>query len=303
MTPVPVAGMILDPLAQVPALSTRPAPRGAAAVAGRRHVAVGAGRRAELAPGGPGVRAPGARPCAVRAAAACTRTYGGTDSYVNLGEWQVIAEPGMAAAAHVQPRRPGAWVGTSPGCRPDPPTRRQPGRDALGGRRARPGRRGSSAQTPISWAIGFQDDRAAQLTDLEWVDAPGSRSRACASTQVQVAVSTEQRAGAVAGARHLGAGPRGRRLRGAVPPSRADLGALRALHGAGPEEHGLPGDARPRSACSSGRSMPTYRSVLGAWGRGERPRSSSSWCRPIRPRWSSRSTSRTATTRPRRPRR
>ena len=51
-----------------------------------------------------------------------------------------------------------------------------------------------AAGTPIRWAIGFADDRAAQLTGLEWVDGPGG-DPAQRFEQVDVAISTESALG------------------------------------------------------------------------------------------------------------
>ena len=39
----------------------------------------------------------------------------------------------------------------------------------------------AEAGTQPSWVIGFQDDRAALLTELQWVDPPPSDPRRCAA--------------------------------------------------------------------------------------------------------------------------
>src|SRR6185295_3245374 len=90
-----------------------------------------------------------------------------------MGEWQVIADAGwvppapfnvadLALGGHL------AWM------QPGPEDPRQPDLMLSEDVDTRPWSPYLQGGTPISWAIGFADDRAARLTRLEWVEAPGA---------------------------------------------------------------------------------------------------------------------------------
>ena len=121
-----------------------------------------------------------------------TSVYGNGVDHVALGEWKVVATPGVVPTAGplniADPSLGGhvVWMDPQSG---DPAFAEQilsedPTRETL---RVTPG-------TKPQWVVGFQDDRAAQVTELQWVDPPGSDPNA-RFTSVDVAVSLDSPVG------------------------------------------------------------------------------------------------------------
>jgi hypothetical protein len=98
--------------------------------------------------------------------------YAMPPSTIALGEWKVIAAPGVVPAATpfnlADPALGGhvVWMDPQSGdlTFPDGLLSEDPARQTL------------SVEAGISpqWVIGFNDDRAAQITELQWVDPPDS---------------------------------------------------------------------------------------------------------------------------------
>ena len=117
-----------------------------------------------------------------------TSNWGAGDGPVTLGEWKVVASPGVVPTAApldiADPVRGGHIVWMEP----------QPGSpDAAYGLLTEdptPAKAYLPAGTPIHWVTGFQDDRAAQVTRLEWVDPSGSDPKTRFAA-VDVELSTE----------------------------------------------------------------------------------------------------------------
>jgi Mg-chelatase subunit ChlD len=192
-------------------------------------------------------------------------TYGGPDSYVNLGEWQVIASPEWQPPRTVNLADPVlgghvAWM--FPG--PTDPTQPEGMLSEAAESAWAPWVVGMS---PISWAIGFADDRAAQVTDLEWVDPPGSDAT-MRFDAVHVAVSSGSALGPW---QDLGTWSLDRAADGTVAPFRLPAptwARFVRISGAGPADTGY--WQMPTTIRVLERPIDTgYRSVLGAWGRGE----------------------------------
>ena len=114
-------------------------------------------------------------------------SYGGTTGSVSLGEWKVVATPGFDPDATprniADPVRGGhvAWMSPQPdniqspqGMLTEDPTLWAP---------IIPLRR------QVDWVVGFRDDRAAQVTRIQWVDPPASNP-AIRSSSVDVEVTT-----------------------------------------------------------------------------------------------------------------
>jgi hypothetical protein len=262
---VPVAGMIVNPLSQVPALSTSP-------------------RRVELLLSDDGAAwtpvldvelstrlddQPFPLPEPVPARFAQLRvhsTYGGPDSYVGLGEWQVIASPDWATAGArniADPVLGGHMVSMDPG--PTDPT--QPEgmlSEAVETRAWTPWLKGG---TPVSWVIGFQDDRAAQVTELGWVD-PVPSDPAIRFTEIAVAVSSGSALGPW---EEVGTWRLDRAGDGSVAPFPFEAptwARFIRFTGDGPPETGyweMPAVIRALERPTDAE----YRSILGSWGRDE----------------------------------
>ena len=115
--------------------------------------------------------------------------YADRPDTVALGEWKVVATPGVSPSADpLDIADPGLGghvvVDGSPDDRPrlrgPAAVRRIPTRETL------PVLRGTQPQ----WVVGFQDDRAAQISELRWVDPAGSDPKTRFRT-VDVAVSVD----------------------------------------------------------------------------------------------------------------
>lgn len=121
-----------------------------------------------------------------------TSVYGDGVDHIAIGEWKVVATPGAVPIAGLlniaDPSLGGhvVWMDPQSG---DPAFAEQvlsenPTRETLH----------VTAGTRPQWVVGFQDDRAAQITQLQWVDPTGSDPKA-RFTSVDVAVSLDSPVG------------------------------------------------------------------------------------------------------------
>lgn len=264
--PVPVAGLVVDPLAGSPSLAA--APRIfelALSDDGTSWTTVLAGElRSRMA----------AQPFVLDAVTPArfarltiASTWSGDRSSLQLGEWQVIAVPGWAPSAPLDIASSvlgGHVVSAAPGAA-DP---REPA-SMLDDDPTRPWRQWLDADTTVSWVIGFRDGRAARIDRIEWLDAtdgdPAERFE-----RVRVEVATESPLGPW---QDLGTWTLAHAADGSVAPLRAPDGTWARyvrFTGRGPTgERGyraMPASLRILEASTDD----TYRSILGAWGRHER---------------------------------
>lgn len=264
-TPVPVAGFVVNPLSQGPSLAS--SPRRAEFLLSDDGATWRSVLEVELSPLAQDQAFALATPEPARFAQLRIHdTYGGTDAYVNLGEWQVIAGPDWRPGSTFDIAEP-AYGGHVAWMLPGPTDPSQPDEmlsEAVESRSWAPWVLGGST---ISWAMGFHDDRAAQVTSLEWVDGPDS-DPALRFDSVDVAVSATSALGPW---EDMGTWTLTRAADGSVAPFRLpDPTWVRfvRLSGAGPAETGyrqLPVTIRVlERPVDDG-----YRSILGAWGRGE----------------------------------
>ncbi len=174
--PVMVAGTMVDPLAFDSQLQY--APRDFELLLSNDGAAWQGALTGELSPLGVEQSFVLPTPVAARfAQLRITSTYGSLMSgapvsYAPLGEWKVVAAPGTVVSTGslniADPVRDGHIVWMDP----------QPPNDALA--------MGMLSEDPTPWLVsvarnrparfivGFHDDRAAQVTELQWVDPPGS---------------------------------------------------------------------------------------------------------------------------------
>lgn len=263
---VPVAGFILNPLAGSATLAT--APRAfelQLSDDGTTWTTVTSG---ELSPVGRDQAFTLESPVTARfARLLLSSLWSGPEGGVWLGEWQVIADPAWtpptAGFNLADPVLGGHLVWMDPGA--DDP--RQPELMLSEEVDGRPWSPYLQAETTVSWAIGFQDDRAAQLTRLEWVDAPGADpARRFASVDVAVSTGT-----ALGPWQELGTWDLAQAADGSVAPftfAEPTWARFVRFTGAGPEET----DYRDMPVVLRAFERPVadgYRSILGAWGRGE----------------------------------
>lgn len=114
-------------------------------------------------------------------------SFSGTTGSVSLGEWKVVAPPGVRPVAGpvniADPLRGGHVVWMTP--QPDSIT------SAYGvlSEDPTPWVPIVAVRKPVRWVVGFWNDRAAQVTELQWVDPPAS-DPASRSSWVDVEIST-----------------------------------------------------------------------------------------------------------------
>lgn len=184
-----------------------------------------------------------------------------------LGEWKVVASPGAAVGpspldiatgsrgGHVSWMDPQSTFG-DPALAPDLLTEDPRPWQIL----AEPG-------TRLTWAIGFHDDRAAQVTQLEWVDPAGSDTSGRMNS-VDLAISTVGPSGPWVDA---GTWTLHRAADGSVTPfTFADPTWVRFLRFIGSP---IPKDGSSMELPATLRAIErptdaTYRSILGEWGQG-----------------------------------
>ncbi len=190
-------------------------------------------------------------------------SYGGTTGGVSLGEWKVVATPGSDPASTprniADPIRGGhvAWMSPQPdsiqsvqGMLTEDPAIWAPIVDL---------------RRQLQWVVGFWQDRAAQVTEIEWVNPPASNP-AIRSTSVAVEVSVEGPLGPWV---PLGDWALERAGDGSVPPlilSRPTWARFIRFTMAGPQQSSsrweLPSTIRVLEAPTDA----TYRSILAEWG-------------------------------------
>ena len=99
-------------------------------------------------------------------------SYGAPGDPVALGEWKVVARPGTpstpAAFNVADPLRGGhvVWM--------QPETGDRSFAEGLLSEDTSNTRLSLDPRTPVAWVVAFRDDRAAQITELQWVDGPES---------------------------------------------------------------------------------------------------------------------------------
>jgi hypothetical protein len=192
-------------------------------------------------------------------------TWGSPSGPFQLGEFQVIATPGWAPAQPfnvADPALGGHVVMTEPGGATDPPTQNAMLTEAVDSSWSPDVSPGATVQ----WVIGFHEDRAAQVQQMEWVGQPAS-DPATGFGSVQVEVSTDTALGPWAPA---GTWQLKRSADGSVKPF--DFPAptwarfIRFTGTAAPKvtlNEELPETLRVIERPTDS----TYRSILGAWGR------------------------------------
>ncbi len=263
--PVPVAGMIIDPLAAIPALAT--SPRDVELLLSVDGSTWTPALAAELTPVQQDQAFALAEPVPARfARLQVSSTYGGPNGYIAMGEWQVIASPSWDPGATLNiadPIQGGHVVWVDPGAS-DPwqtvvmlteGTEPQPWKPYL------------EAGTTVRWVVGFQDDRAAQVTELEWVD-PEASDPAMRFTDLAVEVSTDDALGPWV---PVGEWQLERAADGSVSPfvfAAPTWARFIRFTGQGPAEKGyweMPATLRVLERPVGD----DYRSILGAWGRND----------------------------------
>ncbi len=186
-------------------------------------------------------------------------------SRLDLGEWKVVAPPGWStgggsldladppAGGHV------AWMRPQPDASVEMASIlvEDPG----------PVRLSTDPGGSVEWVVGFRDDRAAQISSIEWQD-PLPSDPAARLREVEVWASID---GPLGPWRSLGRWPLERRADGTVDPLRFEEPVwARFLRFAGSADRKqraveLPERVRVLEAAASN----AYRSVLGQWGMGQ----------------------------------
>lgn len=191
-------------------------------------------------------------------------TWTGDRSTLQLGEWRVIATPGWAPPGPINiadPRHGGHVVSASSNLT-DP----RQGEGMLSEELE------TSAWTPylepktdFSWVVGFRDGRAAQVTDMEWVDVAGS-DPALRFASVEVEVSVDSPLGPW---QEVGTWDLARAEDGSVAPfAFAEPTWARYIRftGEGPTERKEYRETPVALRILERATDDTYRSITGAWG-------------------------------------
>ena len=146
---------------------------------------------------------------------------------VSLGEWKVVADPAWHRPDPLQPRRPRASAATSSTCsRHRSVTSSSSSSSLTPMASAKPSR--PAPESPVSWIIGFHNNRAAQIDQHRLDDPPESDAATRFDTVTDRNIQRQP-------ARSVGAA---RRIRpssataghGELRLRRPDLGPLRAIH-------------------------------------------------------------------------
>ena len=263
--PVPVAGLTLDPLADDDLPRGRP--KDFELLLSDDGVDFTAALTGEMSP--LPIEQPFALPAPVSARFArlrITSVWGDASDRVVLGEWKVIATQGWSPTASgldiADPALGGHVVWTDPQA-PDITFG-----DGLLDEDQTP-QTLSVASSAEQWVVGFQEDRSAQVRQLDWVDPPGSDPTA-RMTKVAVEVSPDSPLGPW---QPVGTWTLARADDGSVAPFVFDASTWARFirfTGSGPknavEAWEQPATLRVIEAPSSD----TYRSVAGQWGLGNR---------------------------------
>jgi hypothetical protein len=262
--PVPVAGLIIDPLGGTPTLAASPRLFDLElSLDGTTWETVLSGEVTPRLADQPFVLD---APVEARLARLSIRsTWSGERSSLQMGEWQVIATPGWAPAGTINvadPRHGGHVVDSQPGLT-DPRQGDGMLSEDLENVSWEPY---LEPEATFSWVVGFRDGRAPQVTELQWVDVAGSEP-AQRFDSVTVEVSTETPLGPweAVGTWDLTRAED----RTVAPFAFAEPTWARYLRftGEGPGEHK---DYRETPVVLRVVERPTdgiYRSIIGAWGR------------------------------------
>ncbi len=200
------------------------------AVHGWQRLPGGPVGRAEPAPGRPGLRAGRAR--SWRATRSCASGPPGAATAAASSSASGRSSPrqaGRPPGRSISPHRP--TVATSCSRSPARATRAratamltdEPGAEPVGGHTW-------SRTSTMSWVVGFREGRAAQVTELQWVD-PANSDPSQRFDALDVAGQHRYAAGPMAGRRHLAAVTSRGWERVAVQARRAHLGTLHPVHG------------------------------------------------------------------------
>ena len=177
--PVPVQGLIIDPLAGTPIYSATPRAFDLLLSADGTDYEVALS--GELNPRQDDQYFVLDQPVMARFAQLAIRsTWIGDRGSLQLGEWQVIATPGWAPPLPIDiadPAAGGHVVFSEPG----PSDPRQVDFMLTNELEPNPWEPTLQPDTTMSWVVGFRDGRAAQVTELQWVDPANSGSLPSAS--------------------------------------------------------------------------------------------------------------------------
>ena len=183
---------------------------------------------------------------------------------LGLGEWSVIAEPGFVPETVdrlniADPAFGGHIVRT------DPQLQTPDEWQAILDADTTVVREYPSETGAVSWVIGFEDNRAAQITELAWID-PGGSDPTQRFTAVNVEISMGSPSGPwqSLGSWTLKRNDNGRRA--PVQARRTDLGTLRSSVGNIAARCQRPSSIPPRSRSSKRRSGIATARLIGAWG-------------------------------------
>jgi Mg-chelatase subunit ChlD len=203
--------------------------------------------------------------------------HGGASAPVQLGEWKVVARPGVAAAPPAvrniaDPLRGGHVVWMRPQLGDATFTEGMLSEDPANTLV------NLEARTPVEWVVAFRADRAAQVTELQWVDGPSS-DPATRFDRLDVSASLVSPVGPW---RDLGTWQLDRAADGSVAPlTLAEQTWVRYLRfsGVGGSKTSytfeLPATVRVLERDSDAE----YRSILGEWGT-DRPAGPYEWLLP-----------------------
>ena len=259
--PVPVAGTIIDPLAGDSPFAARP--RAFALLLSQDGVTYDEVLTAELGPQTEDQAFVLPEPVPARfAQLRIDSTWGDTPAQVNLGEWKVVATPGIAPATGdldiADLVRGGHLVW-------DEPAWQSSVFELLTQNDTNVSAQNLEAGERQTWVVGFHQDRAAQITRLEWVPQAGSVPEQ-SFTSVDVAVAVDSPLGPW---QSLGTWALQRAADGSVSPYTLPeptwgrflrLDALGSADSAGSWQ--MPGAIRVFERPTD----ETYRSILGEWG-------------------------------------
>jgi hypothetical protein len=196
-------------------------------------------------------------------------TWGGDHTTLQMGEWQVIASPGWAPPGSINvadPRNGGHVVSASSNLT-DPRQGEGMLSEDLEASAWEPY---LEPRAPFSWVVGFRDGRAPQVTEIQWVDVAGSEpAKRFASVTVELSADSP-----LGPWQELGTWDLTRAGDGSVMPFQLDEPTwaryLRFTGGAPTERkeyRETPVVLRVIERPTDG----TYRSIIGAWGRTSAP--------------------------------